>query len=91
MTNKIYAVAPDVVPDEVRGYITPGKRYPLVPNQHDCDARGLSESLSAFAFRDDEGDVCFALWEGSSHLNGGNWTRLEVDEPDALAKWEALK
>ena len=91
MTTKIYAVAPDDVPDEARGYITPGKRYPLVPNQHDCGEHGLSKSGDGFAFRDDEGDVWFALWEGSSHLSGGNWTRLDVDEPDTLAKWEASK
>ena len=83
MTKKIYAEAPDKVPDAARDYITPGKRYPLVPHYWDCDERGLCKSGRGFAFRNDQGDVGFAKWEDSIHLGGGNWTRLEVGEPAA--------
>ena len=66
MTKKIYAVA-DKVPDDC-GYITAGKRYEAFPM---CDG---------FEFYNDRGHRRFSLWDGSGHLDGGNWRRIEEDD-----------
>jgi hypothetical protein len=73
----IYAVA-ETVPERSRYYITPGKRYALAPNEWGCDERGLDGS--GFAWQSDTGEIAYSLWRRCSHLNGGNWTRIE--EPD---------
>lgn len=77
----IYAVA-ETVPERNRGRITPGKRYALVPHEWDCDERGLHPSGLGFAWVGDTGNVHFAKWQGSAHLDGGDWTRIDEEEPD---------
>ena len=70
MTTKVYAKAPDVVPVS---YFTPGKLYPV-----------LSEEGRGFEINyDDCADPkSFRLWSGCGHLLGGNWERVEIDEPE---------
>jgi hypothetical protein len=61
---KTYAI-PEKVPDDI-DYLTAGKRYEV------------TEILGGlFAITDDDGDRIDCQWEGSAHLNGGNWTRVD--------------
>lgn len=76
MATKVYAVA-ETVPERV-GYLTAGKRYEVVEDF------GLY-----FDIIDDGGGVDHCCWSGCGHLDGGNWTRIEVDE-DAPAPTDPL-
>lgn len=81
MKTKVYAVA-ETVPEDC-DYITAGKLYATA----DVYA-GL------FDIEDDEGDVITAIWAGCEHLDGGNWTRLElpdIDPRDVAALIEAAE
>lgn len=40
-------------------------------------------SLGGFMFTADDGVRAYACWENSAHIYGGNWTRVELDVPDA--------
>lgn len=72
MTIKTYARA-NTVPDG-RDYITPGKAY-------------LVERLWGFgggqpSLKLDGGEVRDCLWRGCAFLDGGDWERIEIDEPE---------
>jgi len=73
MTTKVYARAPEEVPVS---YFTPGKLYPVV-----------SVEGGGFDIIVDDGDerlLCFCLWSGCSHLRGGDWERVVIDEPEYI-------
>jgi len=57
----------DEIPGASRGYLTPGKKYEILEE-------GDSEHNRGGFFRDDNGDVSFARYAGSAHLNGDAWT-----------------
>lgn len=65
MAKKVYAYT-DTVP-EGSSYVT-GKRYEVIND----DGR-LFEAYRS------EHDLGYHLWEGCPHLQGGNWTREEVE------------
>lgn len=63
-------------------YITPGKLYPV-----------RDENETAFVWDDDDGEEQFSRWNDSSHLDGANWTRVELpdeDEPNEPLREAAL-
>ena len=69
MAKKVYAYT-DTVPASTP-YITAGKRYEvLAEDKEEGSFRAYSES----------GHLGFYLWEGCAHLDGGNWTREEVED-----------
>jgi len=75
----VYAVA-ESVPEDCN-YLTAGKKYEV-----------FNDDGGLFNFIDDNGDKNdprFSNWEGSSHLDGGNWTRIE--EPDENDAAELLR
>jgi len=74
MTAKVYAVAQSV-PEEC-DYLTAGKRYEVFEDQE-------------FQIRDDDGELIMARWFVDDNLNGGNWTRIEAEEPAAEAPADA--
>lgn len=69
MKTKVYAVA-EKVPAYV-DYLTAGKLYEV----SDADD-------NRFNLQTDEGGLNFCLWTKCAHLNGGNWTRLELPDVD---------
>lgn len=69
MAKKVYAYT-DTVPASTP-YLTAGKRY-------EVDSRDWG-TLMFKAIANDGGEI-FCLWESCAHLEGGNWTREEVDE-----------
>ena len=75
--TKVYAVAQSV-PEGVSGFITAGKQYEVIG--------GTSRW---FGFIDDEGCRITTDWSQSRILNGGNWTRIEAEEPAAEAPADA--
>lgn len=68
MAKKVYAYT-DTVP-ETTSYLTAGKRYEVL---HEGEG-GLFLAYS------DSGNYGAFLWEGCAHLEGGNWTREEIEE-----------
>jgi len=78
MTAKVYAVAQSV-PEGVSGFITAGKQYEVIG--------GTSRW---FGFIDDEGCRITTDWSQSRMLNGGNWTRIDCEEPAAEAPADAM-
>ena len=68
--KRVYAVA-ESVPDSTP-YLTAGKRY--VADE---------DGPRAFYITDDEGDTILCGWKFCANLEGGDWTRIEVDEPDS--------
>lgn len=70
MSKKIYAVMNcDESPVE---YLTAGKEYPT----------GKEELGPAFTIEGDNGNKRLCLWNDCAHLSGGNWRRIERDEPE---------
>ena len=67
MAKKVYAYT-DTVPASTP-YLTAGKRYKVV-----------REDGGLFRAYSDTGNLNAFLWGGCAHLEGGNWTREEVDE-----------
>lgn len=59
----------------VRHYITPGKLY-------EADEWGIM-----FIAVDDAGDRIHCLWDECPHLDGGNWTRVEIPDESTPRKW----
>jgi hypothetical protein len=70
---KVFAVAQSV-PVEC-DYLTAGKRYEVLEEVGD----------RLFRYRDDAGSLTTGRWSGDMHLDGGNWTRIEGEEPAAEA------
>lgn len=68
MAKKVYAYT-DTVPKSA-SYLTAGKRYEVL----DEEGNGLFRAYS------DSGYYGLYLWKGCAHLEGGNWTREEVEE-----------
>ena len=66
MAKKVYAYT-DTVP-EGSTYVA-GKRY-----------RVISDDGYGFTAYRSKGERGYHLWKGCAHLDGGNWTREEVDE-----------
>ena len=64
-----YAI-PETVPDD-RNYLTAGKRY-----------RVVKENDTFFAACIEDGRTFVSQWQQSAHLNGGNWTRIEIEGDD---------
>jgi len=60
----VYVVADGWTPS----YLTTGKYYPV------CGDSGYGCSIS-----DDTGDYLQICYEGSTHLNGGNWRKVVVE------------
>ena len=73
---KVYART-NTVPDGC-DYITPGKAYLVLR---------MSDTGAGFEWQSDTGDIEFAKWENSIHLDGGNWERIETDgePPETIA------
>ena len=71
--KKYFAVA-DVVPEDVKSYLTPGKEYEV----RNMDYYG-------FAITDDTGDNIWCLLEGCGFLDGKNWRIIERDVADEHA------
>lgn len=69
MAKKVYAYT-DTVPESTT-YITAGKRYKVL---HEVEEHGLFRACS------DSGNLNVFLWNDCAHLEGGNWTREEVEE-----------
>lgn len=68
-----YAVAREV-PDDC-SYLTAGKRYEVF-NDDDVSFESVG----------DDGDIFSCVWKDCSHLNGGDWCRVETDD-DGIAVW----
>ena len=77
--KKYFAVA-DVVPEDVKSYLTPGKEYEV----RNMDYYG-------FAITDDTGDNIWCLLEGCGFLDGNNWRIIGREEPDAAADFVSMK
>jgi len=73
--TKVYAVAQSV-PKGMGRSLTPGKRYEVFEDQE-------------FQIRDDDGELIMARWFVDDNLNGGNWTRIEAEEPATEAPADA--
>ncbi len=71
MTKTVYARAPYSIPEAVT-YLTPGKEYEV-----------LSEKKGYFSIQSDDPDIILesALWEDCAHLGGGDWARIEKENP----------
>ena len=65
-----YAIA-HTVPDDC-DYLTAGKRYRV---EYPWNAW-------SFVTIDDEGDKIICSWRGCASLNGGDWTRIEIEGDD---------
>lgn len=68
MAKRVYAYT-DMVPESSLHYLTPGKRY-----------EALRDNGLGFEFVSDTRQAGYASWSASAHLEGGNWTREEVEE-----------
>lgn len=61
----VYAVAFEV-PESSKEYITAGKLYKAIDDDYGFDAVM------------DSGNSCYLRWNDCCHLEGGNWTRVEI-------------
>jgi len=76
--TKVYAVAQSV--PRPASHLTAGSRYEVLLH---------GECGRSFWVEDDDGDRAYCLWRNDPNLNGGNWTRIEDEEPAAEATADA--
>lgn len=75
--KKVYAVWEG---ERTRDYITPGKKYEVLPSKY-----------KDFLIVDDEDDLISCLWNNCANLNGGRWTRIEKDEEAHQTEQKTLR
>lgn len=78
--KKVYAMAPEGCKD----YIVAGKVYLTRPFHTSGDDSEVFEYYDE-EFSEYSSPWAFTSWQSSPHLNGGNWTRLELTEEEAEA------
>lgn len=61
-------------------WITPNKLYPVLSFEDYPEYNSPANRDAGFLIRDDDNSLLFCLWEGCAHLDGEDWTKVELEE-----------